>query len=206
MLSCGCDQGYGGSRDSYWHSGWDVYRFIHRGAVCWREECRQNQTEGQGVVQGRHVRSHWSFFKVGALDATGWETQTWHLSAFCSHRQWIQFLKLCWIWRIPSPPCFPVLPSTQASIRCFRTSKLRWEGRKGIPGVLVCVRTFTAVINLDILHIFTLSLVCFKWVSRKLAVSLSTFFNLCHQDLWLPYFNVTTDITASAMRVHQDGK
>lgn len=26
------------------------------------------------------------------------------------------------------------------------------------------------------------------------------------QDLWLPYFNVTTDITASAMRVHQDGK
>uniref|UniRef100_A0A8C8FF28 lysophospholipase n=1 Tax=Oncorhynchus tshawytscha TaxID=74940 RepID=A0A8C8FF28_ONCTS len=24
-------------------------------------------------------------------------------------------------------------------------------------------------------------------------------------DLWLPYFNVTTDITASAMRVHQDG-
>lgn len=29
---------------------------------------------------------------------------------------------------------------------------------------------------------------------------------LCPQDLWLPYFNVTTDITASAMRVHQDGK
>lgn len=28
----------------------------------------------------------------------------------------------------------------------------------------------------------------------------------CHQDLWLPYFNVTTDITASAMRVHQDGE
>lgn len=26
------------------------------------------------------------------------------------------------------------------------------------------------------------------------------------QDLWLPYFNVTTDITASAMRVHQDGE
>lgn len=25
------------------------------------------------------------------------------------------------------------------------------------------------------------------------------------QDLWLPYFNVTTDITASAMRVHKDG-
>ncbi|XP_072300212.1 patatin-like phospholipase domain-containing protein 6 [Eucyclogobius newberryi] len=25
------------------------------------------------------------------------------------------------------------------------------------------------------------------------------------EDLWLPYFNVTTDITASAMRVHQDG-
>ncbi|NWX20513.1 PLPL6 esterase, partial [Aegotheles bennettii] len=26
------------------------------------------------------------------------------------------------------------------------------------------------------------------------------------EDLWLPYFNVTTDITASAMRVHTDGK
>ncbi|XP_037740109.1 patatin-like phospholipase domain-containing protein 6 isoform X1 [Chelonia mydas] len=26
------------------------------------------------------------------------------------------------------------------------------------------------------------------------------------EDLWLPYFNVTTDITASAMRVHKDGK
>uniref|UniRef100_A0A8C9KK63 Patatin like phospholipase domain containing 6 n=1 Tax=Panthera tigris altaica TaxID=74533 RepID=A0A8C9KK63_PANTA len=25
------------------------------------------------------------------------------------------------------------------------------------------------------------------------------------EDLWLPYFNVTTDITASAMRVHKDG-
>ncbi|XP_077574419.1 patatin-like phospholipase domain-containing protein 6 [Stigmatopora nigra] len=25
------------------------------------------------------------------------------------------------------------------------------------------------------------------------------------EDLWLPYFNVTTDITASAMRIHQDG-
>lgn len=29
---------------------------------------------------------------------------------------------------------------------------------------------------------------------------------LSPQDLWLPYFNVTTDITASAMRVHTDGK
>ncbi|KAG9334130.1 hypothetical protein JZ751_009100 [Albula glossodonta] len=26
------------------------------------------------------------------------------------------------------------------------------------------------------------------------------------KDLWLPYFNVTTDITASAMRVHKDGE
>uniref|UniRef100_H2MW55 lysophospholipase n=1 Tax=Oryzias latipes TaxID=8090 RepID=H2MW55_ORYLA len=25
------------------------------------------------------------------------------------------------------------------------------------------------------------------------------------EDLWLPYFNITTDITASSMRVHQDG-
>lgn len=25
------------------------------------------------------------------------------------------------------------------------------------------------------------------------------------QDLWIPYFNITTDITASAMRVHTDG-
>lgn len=29
--------------------------------------------------------------------------------------------------------------------------------------------------------------------------------SLSPQDLWLPYFNVTTDITASAMRVHKDG-
>ena len=29
---------------------------------------------------------------------------------------------------------------------------------------------------------------------------------LCMQDLWIPYFNITTDITASAMRVHTDGK
>lgn len=26
------------------------------------------------------------------------------------------------------------------------------------------------------------------------------------QDLWIPYFNITTDITASAMRVHTDGR
>lgn len=26
------------------------------------------------------------------------------------------------------------------------------------------------------------------------------------QDLWIPYFNITTDITASAMRVHTDGE
>lgn len=26
------------------------------------------------------------------------------------------------------------------------------------------------------------------------------------QDLWIPYFTITTDITASAMRVHTDGK
>lgn len=26
------------------------------------------------------------------------------------------------------------------------------------------------------------------------------------QDLWLPYFTITTDITASAMRVHTDGE
>lgn len=25
------------------------------------------------------------------------------------------------------------------------------------------------------------------------------------QDLWIPYFNITTDITASTMRVHTDG-
>lgn len=30
--------------------------------------------------------------------------------------------------------------------------------------------------------------------------------SLSPQDLWLPYFNVTTDITASAMRVHKDGE
>lgn len=26
------------------------------------------------------------------------------------------------------------------------------------------------------------------------------------QDLWIPYFTITTDITASAMRVHMDGE
>lgn len=29
---------------------------------------------------------------------------------------------------------------------------------------------------------------------------------VCVQDLWIPYFNITTDITASAMRVHTDGR
>lgn len=29
---------------------------------------------------------------------------------------------------------------------------------------------------------------------------------LCMQDLWIPYFNITTDITASTMRVHTDGR
>lgn len=28
------------------------------------------------MVQGTPVRSHWSFFKMGALDRTGWETNT----------------------------------------------------------------------------------------------------------------------------------
>ena len=28
---------------------------------------------------------------------------------------------------------------------------------------------------------------------------------LFSQDLWIPYFNITTDITASSMRVHTDG-
>lgn len=63
MLSCGCDQSYGGSRDSYWHSGWNIYRLIHWCAVCRWEECCQNQAEGQGVVQGTHICSHWAFFK-----------------------------------------------------------------------------------------------------------------------------------------------
>lgn len=26
------------------------------------------------------------------------------------------------------------------------------------------------------------------------------------QDLWIPYFNITTDITNSTMRVHTDGE
>lgn len=26
------------------------------------------------------------------------------------------------------------------------------------------------------------------------------------EDLWIPYFNITTDITASKMRVHTSGK
>lgn len=33
------------------------------------------------------VRSHWSFFKMGALERAGWETQTRDLSALCSHRR-----------------------------------------------------------------------------------------------------------------------
>uniref|UniRef100_A0A8C7W440 lysophospholipase n=1 Tax=Oncorhynchus mykiss TaxID=8022 RepID=A0A8C7W440_ONCMY len=37
------------------------------------------------------------------------------------------------------------------------------------------------------------------------GISLSTARHRITRDLWLPYFNVTTDITASAMRVHQDG-
>lgn len=84
-----------------------------------------------------HICSHRSFFKEMEfarchrcqlqIEASGKHKQSLDSSALCSHRQWIQFLKLYWIWRIPSPPCFPVLPSTRASIRCFRTNKLRWD-------------------------------------------------------------------------------
>lgn len=52
LLSCGCDQSYGGSGDSYWHSGRDLNRLVHWCTVRWGEERRQNQTESQGVVQG----------------------------------------------------------------------------------------------------------------------------------------------------------
>uniref|UniRef100_A0A8C9ZPY8 lysophospholipase n=1 Tax=Sander lucioperca TaxID=283035 RepID=A0A8C9ZPY8_SANLU len=46
----------------------------------------------------------------------------------------------------------------------------------------------------------------FKAVTGKIIIQFMTLkYFLCPQDLWLPYFNVTTDITASAMRVHQDG-
>ncbi len=47
-------------------------------------------------------------------------------------------------------------------------------------------------------------------VVESVTVEIKSFstlkYSACLQDLWLPYFNVTTDITASAMRVHQDGK
>lgn len=34
----------------------------------------------------------------------------------------------------------------------------------------------------------------------------STFGDTFIEDLWLPYFTVTTDITASCMRIHTHGK
>lgn len=34
----------------------------------------------------------------------------------------------------------------------------------------------------------------------------STFGDINIEDLWIPYFNVTTDISASASRVHKHGK
>lgn len=33
----------------------------------------------------------------------------------------------------------------------------------------------------------------------------STFGDVCIEDLWLPYFNVTTDISSSSMRIHRHG-
>ncbi len=116
-----------------------------------------------------------------------------------SNRQWTQYLKQSWTWPIPSPPCSLALPSTPASIKCSRTSKLRWgitvqnhfssSGRIYLPVQSSLARTQEG-------H-----------VSGKIIVSFMTLkYSLCPQDLWLPYFNVTTDITASAMRVHQDGK
>jgi len=32
-----------------------------------------------------------------------------------------------------------------------------------------------------------------------------TFGEVLIEDLWLPYFNITTDITASSMRIHRHG-
>ncbi|XP_004574264.1 patatin-like phospholipase domain-containing protein 7 isoform X5 [Maylandia zebra] len=44
----------------------------------------------------------------------------------------------------------------------------------------------------------------FSGASFNSSIS-SVFKNKQIEDLWLPYFNITTDITASAMRVHTDG-
>lgn len=42
----------------------------------------------------------------------------------------------------------------------------------------------------------------------EICVILSSLIYLFHslQDLWIPYFNITTDITASTMRVHTYGR
>lgn len=102
-----------------------------------RSAVRTKQRAREWSKVHTHICSHRSFFKEMEfarchrcqlqIEASGKHKQSLDSAALCSHRQWIQFLKLYWIWRIPSPPCFPALPSTRASIRCFRTNKLRWD-------------------------------------------------------------------------------
>lgn len=86
-----------------------------------------------------------------------------------------------WTSLTPSPPCFRAQPSTPASTKFSRTSRSRWAVPQcGVPVVSPSLHRH-----------------CPRSVTHLV---------LSPQDLWLPYFNVTTDITASAMRVHTDGK
>lgn len=68
----------------------------------------------------------------------------------------------------------------------------------------VYLATLTSVI--ETLTQFVYSLRYCRSGNNRSRVKLIFVRYLISQDLWLPYFNVTTDITASSMRVHKDGE
>uniref|UniRef100_A0AAR2LU82 lysophospholipase n=1 Tax=Pygocentrus nattereri TaxID=42514 RepID=A0AAR2LU82_PYGNA len=76
------------------------------------------------------------------------------------------------------------------------------EERKGLP-VQVCTSAMNSVFKtvLDLTYPITSM---FSGSAFNTSIS-NVFEDKQIEDLWLPYFNVTTDITASAMRVHKDG-
>jgi len=109
-------------------------------------------------------------------------------------RKWHLCLRRFWIWPTRSPPCSPALRSTPASATSSKANRLRWvRYRRGH-------RDNNELLSADL-----------RWCRRRKCIMWSYYVHLCGrnilcmQDLRIPYFNITTDITASAMRVHTDG-
>lgn len=49
--------------------------------------------------------------------------------------------------------------------------------------------------------------ICFGIVGSNFNMLLQRIFGSSHiEDLWIPYFNISTDITSSKMSVHRSGK